>query len=53
MNRKMQESGFTEIIHLICTSVIWGHYPEFFPGCVSVFLRVHCLGQLQQMTTKW
>ena len=29
MYRKMQESGLTEIIPLICTSAIWGQYPVF------------------------
>ena len=27
MYGKMQESGLTEIIPLICTSAIWGQYP--------------------------
>ena len=26
---KMQESGFTEVIPLICTSAIWGQHPVF------------------------
>ena len=26
---KIQESGLTEIIPLICTSAIWGQYPVF------------------------
>ena len=29
MYGKMQESGLTEIIPLICTSAIWGQYPVF------------------------
>ena len=28
MYGKMQESGLTEIIPLICTSAIWGQYPD-------------------------
>ena len=27
MYGKMQESGLTEIISLICTSALWGQYP--------------------------
>ena len=30
MYRKMQESGFTKIIHFICISAICGQYPVFF-----------------------
>ena len=29
MYGKMQESGLTEIIPLICTSAIWSQYPAF------------------------
>ena len=29
MYGKMQESGITEIIPLICTSAIWGQHPLF------------------------
>ena len=29
MYAKMQEAGPTEIIPLICTSAIWGQYPDF------------------------
>ena len=29
MTGKMQESGLTKIIPLICTSAIWGQYPVF------------------------
>ena len=29
MYGKTQESELTEIIHLICTSAIWGQYPVF------------------------
>ena len=29
MYGKMQESGLTEIIPLICTSALWGQYPSF------------------------
>ena len=29
MYGKMQESGLTEILPLICTSTIWGQYPVF------------------------
>ena len=33
MYRKMQASGLTEIIPLICTSALWGQYPTFVhPG---------------------
>ena len=31
MYGKMQESGPTEIIPLICTSAVWGQYPVFLP----------------------
>ena len=34
----MQESGFTEIIPLICTLIIWGQFPVFLP---PVFPRAH------------
>jgi len=34
----MRESGFTEIIPLICTVIIWGQFPVFLP---PVFLRAH------------
>ena len=34
MYGKMQESGLSEIIPLICTSLIWGQYPVFsHPEC--------------------
>ena len=40
MHGKMQESGLTEIIPLICTSAIWGLYPVFshpeFPQAAPV-----------------
>ena len=38
MYGKMQESGLTEIIPLICTSAIWGQYPVFH---ILSFLRAH------------
>ena len=30
MYGKMQESGLTEIVPLICSSTIWGQYPVLF-----------------------
>ena len=30
MYGKVQESGLTEIIPLMCTLAIWGQYPPFF-----------------------
>ena len=38
MYGKMQESGLTAIIPLICTSAIWGQYTMFYILC---FLRAH------------
>ena len=40
MYGQMQESGLTKTIPLICTSAIWGQYPEFsqvhiWDGCSS------------------
>ena len=29
MYGKIQESELTEIIPLLCTSAVWGHYPVF------------------------
>ena len=36
MYGKMQKSGLTKIISLVCTSVIWG-----LKSCILRFLRVH------------
>ena len=38
MYGKMQESGLTEIIPLICISDIWGQYPVLL---ILSILRVH------------
>ena len=40
MYGKMQESGLTEIILLICTLAIWGQYPVFSLWCWKRLLRV-------------
>ena len=42
MAGKMQESGLTETIPLICTSAIWGQYPEFSQCTVGMAAAADC-----------
>ena len=50
MHGKMQESGLTKIIPLICTSAIWGQYPVFsHPVSSGLFAGSGC----SLMAARW
>ena len=50
MYGKMQESGLTEIIPLMCTSALGDQYPMLL---ILSLPRVHGQGWLQQLTARW